>query len=643
MSETRKLAAILVADIVGYSRLAGADEDRTLARLRGLRSDLIDPAIAAHHGRIVKRTGDGSIIEFRSVVDAVRCAIEVQTGLMEHNAGVSEDRRIEFRVGIHVGDVVEESDGDLMGDGVNIAARLEGVAKPGAICLSEDAYRQVKQRLDLKVSDLGPTQLKNIAEPVRAYLLEVGVRAKPVTPVEPAAQARLAAPKKRPALAPLAAGVAVLLIVAAAGAWYLLRENRPTAVATSTPAAAPSNAAAPAEAAHLSIVVLPFENLSGDVGQDYFVDGITENLTTDLSRIRNGFVIAHETALAFKGKGVDAREIGKELGVRYVLEGSVQREQSRVRVNAQLIDADSGAHLWADRFEEEVADLFKLQDQVVARLVNSLGWELMKAEAKSSARSKNPDGVDLVMRGLYLLTQDALSPTKDNTTAARALFDQALKLDPNDADALAGEVETYMLEYGYGWRTPGTDYDAKIIAQADRAIALDPGSMLAYWAKGLYLMNLNRPDEARRDAEAGLAVNPNFARFYVLRGLADNAVGRFEEAKSEVQYAMRLSPRDPGIGYWLVVLSRAELGLGRYDAAIDACRKAIDGGYRSFIAYAGLAAALALDGKTEEAKSAVAEARRLNPKLTVKWLQSTARSVPAFWVEGLRKAGLPEE
>ncbi len=238
--------------------------------------------------------------------------------------------------------------------------------------------------------------------------------------------------------------------------------------------------------------------------------------------------------------------------MRYVLEGSVQREQSRVRVNAQLIDADSGAHLWADRFEEEIADLFKLQDQVVARLANSLGWELMKAEAKRSARSKNPDGVDLVMRGLYLLTQDALSPTKDNTTAARALFDQALKLDPNDADALAGEVETYMLEYGYGWRTAGTDYDAKIIAQADRAIALDPGSMLAYWAKGLYLMNLNRPDEARRDAEAGLAVNPNFARFYVLRGLADNAIGRFEEAKSELQYAMRLSPRDPGIGYWLV-------------------------------------------------------------------------------------------
>ena len=512
MSETRKLAAILVADVVGYSRLAGADEERTLARLRGLRSDLIDPAIAAHHGRIVKRTGDGSIIEFRSVVDAVRCAIEVQTGLVERNAGVPPERRIEFRVGIHVGDVVEESDGDLMGDGVNIAARLEGVAKPGAICLSEDAYRQVKQRLDLKVSDLGPTPLKNIAEPVRAYLLEVGQppQAKPAPAVEPAMQAKLAPTKKRPALAPLAAGLAVLLIVAAAGAWYLLRENRPMAVATNSPAATASNAAAPAEPAHLSLVVLPFENLSGDAGQDYFVDGITENLTTDLSRIRNSFVIAHETALAFKGKGVDAREIGKELGVRYVLEGSVQREQNRVRVNAQLIDADTGAHLWADRFEEEVADLFKLQDQVVARLANSLDWELMKAEANRSARSKNPDGVDLVMRGLDLLRQDALSPTKDNTNAARVLLDQALAIDPNDARALGGEALTYLLEYGYGWRTPGTDYDAKIIAQADRAIALDPGSMWAYWAKGLYLNSLNRPDEALRGRRSRSRGQPEF-------------------------------------------------------------------------------------------------------------------------------------
>jgi adenylate cyclase len=351
MSETRKIAAILVADVVGYSRLAGADEDRTLSRLRGLRSDLIDPAIDAHHGRIVKRTGDGSLIEFRSVVDAVRCAVEVQNGLIERNAGLPPERRIEFRVGVHLGDVVEESDGDLMGDGVNIAARLESICEPGAICLSEDAYRQVSGRLDMAVTDLGPTQLKNIQRPIRVYSLQVGVPAQ----AKPATEPKTPKPKKRSPLALLGAGI-VALIVVAASAWYFLA-NRAALVTTTTPAPVASNAA-PASA-HLSIVVLPFTNLSNDPSQDYFADGITENLTTELSRIRDSFVIARNTAFTFKGKAVDAKEIGKELGVRYVLEGSVQRDGTRVRVNAQLIDAESGAHLWAARFEEDVADLFK--------------------------------------------------------------------------------------------------------------------------------------------------------------------------------------------------------------------------------------------------------------------------------------------
>ena len=372
MAETRKLAAILAADVAGYSKLAGSDEDRTLARLRGLRSDLIDPAIAAHHGRVVKRTGDGVLIEFRSVVDAVRCAIEMQNGMVERNAGLPPERRIEFRVGIHLGDVVEESDGDLMGDGVNIAARLEGIAKPGAICLSEQAYWQVKSRLDLAVSDLGATQLKNIAEPVRVYSLEVG-KAAQAKPTKPAAR------KQWLILALLGAGI-VALIVVAGGAWYFLGANRPSTVTSNAPATR-------AEAAHLSIVVLPFTNLSGDPSQDYFADGITENLTTDLSRIRNSFVIARNTAFTFKGKNIDSKEISKELGVRYVLEGSVQRDQNRVRVNAQLIDGETGAHLWADRFEESITDLFKLQDQVVARLANTLGYELAKAEAQ---RSRTP-------------------------------------------------------------------------------------------------------------------------------------------------------------------------------------------------------------------------------------------------------------
>jgi adenylate cyclase len=300
VTETRKLAAILVSDVAGYSRLAGADEDRTLARLRTLRSDLIDPIISVHHGRVVKRTGDGSIIEFRSVVDAVRCAVEVQTAMIERNADVPPEKRIDFRIGVHLGDVVKETDGDLMGDGVNIAARLEGIAKPGAICLSEDAYRQVKGRLDLKVSDLGLTQLKNIAEPVRVYALEVGVQAhaKVATPSGPAQLSAASAPKRRSVLALSAVAIA-LLLAAGAAAWHFAGANR-SALIASTP---------PAEAAHLSIVVLPFTNLSGDPSQDYFADGITENLTTDLSRLSGSFVIARNTAFTFKGKNADAREI----------------------------------------------------------------------------------------------------------------------------------------------------------------------------------------------------------------------------------------------------------------------------------------------------------------------------------------------
>jgi adenylate cyclase len=634
MSETRKIAAILVSDVVGYSRLAGADEDRTLSRIRGLRSDLIDPAIAAHHGRIVKRTGDGGLIEFLSVVNAVRCAIEVQNGLIERNAGVPPERRIEFRVGIHLGDVVEEADGDLMGDGVNIAARLERICEPGAICLSEDAYRQVKGRLDLAVRDLGPTQLKNIAEPIRGYSLEVG---KP-------AQAKPAQPRRRPSLAPLAFGFAALVILVAASAWYLLGANRPT-VATTTPAPVASNAVAPAKLAHLSIVVLPFKNLSGDPSQDYFADGITENLTTDLSRIRNSFVIANITANTYKGKAIDAKQIGKELGVRFVLEGSAHRDQNRARVNAQLVDAESGAQIWADRFEENVADLFKLQDQVVNRLGNALGFELIKAEAEKSARANEPDAIDLAMRGWATMWQSYPQPPKekrDSHYAALALFDQALKIDPNEADALAGEAFTYMALYVFGEATTETDLDARIIDRADRAIALDPDNMRAYVAKSLYLAVTDRENEALRAADSGLAINPNYAALLDARTLAEIALGRFEQAKSDARQAMRLSPRDPEIPNRLMNLGMAELGLGHFDAAIEEYQKGIDAGDHSFIPYVNLAAAYALEGKMDEAKVALSKGRRLNPNLTVRWVIDHAVDFPPL-LDGLRKAGLPEE
>jgi adenylate cyclase len=544
VSETRKLAAILVSDIVGYSRLTGADEDRILARLRTLRSDLIDPTIAVHHGRIVKRTGDGSIIEFRSVVDAVNCAIEVQRAMVERNAEVATDKRIEFRVGIHLGDVVEESDGDLMGDGVNIAARLQGVAKPGAICLSEDAYRQVKGRLDLAVTDLGKTSLKNIAEPVHAYSVEVGKQAQ-AKPIKRAASGRW-----RSLLVPLAIAIAALFAIGG-GAWYLVGSNRTVSIAPM----------APAQAAHLSIVGLPFANLSGDPAQDYYADGITENLTTELSRIKGSFVIARNTAFTYKGKPVDAKEIGKELGVRYVLEGSVQRDQNRVRVNAQLVDAESGAHLWADRFEEDAADLFKLQDQVVARLANALDLELTKAEAAKGARSTNPDATDLVMRGWAINNEPGAFSSKDKENAARALFERALAIDPNNVEAMNGLAVTHMNEHLFGWGNPGTDYDAKILGPLDRAIALDPDFVGSYINKSVYLAESRRSDEALRVADAGLAVNPNIPWLHMARAMAELDLGRFDEAKSDIQQGIRLSPRDPWTPVFIHFLGTQKLAL----------------------------------------------------------------------------------
>jgi TolB-like protein/Flp pilus assembly protein TadD len=398
------------------------------------------------------------------------------------------------------------------------------------------------------------------------------------------------------------------------------------------------------EAKHLSIVVLPFTNLSGDPSQDYLADGITENLTTDMSRIKDGFVIARNTAFTYKGRNVDAKEIGKELGVRYVLEGSVQRDRNRVRVNAQLIDGESGAQLWADRFDEDVADLFKLQDQVVARLGNALGFELVKAEAERSARSNNPDSIDLAMRGWATMWQSYPQPPKekrDSHYAALALFDRAVKADPNDADALAGEAFTYMALFAFG-EAAEVNLDAKIIDPADRAIALASDDMRAYVAKSFYLAVTGRAAEGLRVADSGLAINPNSAPLLDARTLAEIVLGRFEQAKSDAQQAMRLSPRDPEIPNRLINLGMAELGLGHFDAAVVEFQKAIDAGAHYFIPYANLAAAYALDGKTEEAKTALAEARRLNPQLTVKWLTDHAPNLPPQFA-GLRKAGLAEE
>jgi adenylate cyclase len=643
MSEARKLAAILVSDIVGYSRLAGADEDRILARLRALRSDLIDPTIAVHHGRIVKRTGDGSIIEFRSVVDAVRCAIEVQNAMIERNSGVPEDRRIAFRIGIHLGDVVEESDGDLMGDGVNIAARLEGIAAPGAICLSEDAYRQVSGRLDMAVTDLGPTQLKNIERPIRAYSLQVGVpaQAKPVKPAEPVTLAAPTPRKRR--FAPLAAALAALLIVIAGGARWFLIANRPASVATK----------APAEAARLSVVVLPFANLSGDPGQDYLADALTDELTTALARLRDTFVIARNTAMTFKGKPIDAKAIGKDLGVRYVLEGSVQPSGDRMRVNAQLIDAGSGAHLWAEQFDAPRADLLQTQDAIVARLANTLTLQLIYAEGARVKRTPvaNRDAEDMALQ--CAAGSLKAGPIGKDADAAYALCEQALAIDPNNVRALTvlGEKFLYAALIGLSDDPKGDLRRADELVS--KALALDPDEVWAHAQKGWVLAAQGRNDEAVAEFERALALDPSFADADVGLGWVHLRLGEFDKSVESFDKAIRMSPYDRGLPYWYGGKAAANFGLKRYDQAIDLARRAIAINPNIANMHLNLVAALALTDHDAEAREALQRYLALpstGPLKTIAackaYLESQhwlPREVGERTYDGLRKAGMPEE
>jgi adenylate cyclase len=642
VSETRKIAAILVADVVGYSRLAGADEDRTLSRLRGLRSDLIDPAFAAHRGRIVKRTGDGNLIEFRSVVDAVRCAIEVQNGLIERNAGLPPERRIEFRVGIHLGDVVEESDGDLMGDGVNIAARLEGIAAPGAICLSEDAYRQVKGRLDLAVSDLGPTQLKNIAEPIRVYSLQVGAPAQP-KPAESVTPAASALPKRRFGLA----AALMALLVVAGGAWWFLNANRAASFVTKTPL----------EAARLSIVVLPFANLSSDPAQDYLADALTDELTTALARIRDSFVIARNTAFTYKGKPVDAKAIGKDLGVRYVLEGSVQPSGNRVRVNAQLIDADSGAHVWADQFDTPRADLLQMQDEIVTLLAHAMDIQLPEAEAARLKRAPtaNPDAEDLALQCDAAVQKGGFLGKEAD--AGYSLCERALAADPNNVRALSFLAVKFLMPLVVG-RSVDPKADLKRADElVSAALALDPNDASAHVRKATILMVRGRADESIAESERALALDPAIVLAYGLLGEDYRLLGQFEKSLEYFDRAIRLSPHDPSLVYWYQLKAGDHFALRQYEQAIESARRAIaiNPNGTPWPHYQ-LIAALAMGGHEAEAHEALQSylaSVPTGPKTIAAWKAAEAIATPLSdprllealdrHYEGLRKAGMPEE
>jgi TolB-like protein/class 3 adenylate cyclase len=593
MSETRKIAAILVADVAGYSRLVGVDEERTLARLRALRSDLIEPAIAVHHGRIVKGTGDGFIAEFRRVVDAARCAIEVQTGMIERNAGVIPEKRIEFRIGAHLGDVVEEADGDLMGDGVNIAARLEGICAAGAVCLSEDFYRQLKGRLDLAIIDLGSKALKNIAEPIRVYSLDVG---QPVGSNWPSV--------------------------------YLGEKSRPP---------------------RLSIAVLPFANIGGDPEQDHFADGVTESLTTDLSRIRNAVVIARNSAFAYKGKPFDVKTIGRELNVRYVLEGSVQRGGNRIRVNVQLIDAETGNHLWAERFDKPVADLFDMQDEIVARLANTLDAQLRSVEARRAEQAPTPDSMDYYFQGLASLNKGT---TPDNVAQARRFFDRSLAADPDNVDALIGSARADVADGANIFVTDPMAAFAAAEAKLMRALSSVPDHARAHMYLGFVDIFTKRAAEGIAECEYALALDRNLAGGHHFIGVGKICIGHAEETEAHVGEALRLSPRYSNAYIWMNTAGLAKLHLGSYEQAVAWFRRSVEANRNFPAPNLNLAAALALLGRVDEAHTALKAGLALNPTQATSRIRAawTARSDDPMFLagaerilEGLRKAGVPEE
>ena len=586
----RRLAAILVADVAGYSRLMHADEEATHSRVTALLTNIVMPAIAEYGGRVVKHTGDGLLAEFLSAVEAVRAAMAFQQSVYQLSIGEALDQRILFRVGINIGDVIVGAH-DIFGDGVNIAARLEGIAQPGGICLSSWAHDQVYGKIGVDFADLGEQSLKNIGRPVRAYA------------VIPDGPGSLIAP----------------------------------GVATLQPVSAP----------HLSIVVLPFVNIGNDPEQDYFVDGVTESLTTDLSRIHGSFVIARNTAFSYKGKAPDVREIGRELNVRYVLEGSVQRGGNRLRVNVQLIDAETGNHLWAERFDKPAADLLDIQDEIVSRLANTLDSELVEAEAQRASRSPNPGAMDLYFQGRACWNKGM---TPEYLAQARNFFDRALTLDPENVDAMVGMATLVATIAG---SFASDDRGAQLTAaetMLNRALSIDPQYAGAHLALGAVQMFTNRATQGIRECEHALALDRNLADAHGCIGMAKYFVGRAEETEGHIQEALRLSPRDIYAYRWMLFVGIAKAQLGADAEAVNWLRRSIEANRNFPLVHFHLAEALALLGQLDEARVAAQAGLALDPGFNLRRYRVNALSDNPVYLagrrrgyQGLRMAGVPEE
>jgi TolB-like protein len=589
MSETRKLAAILAADVVGYSSLMGEDEVGTARVVREHR-EAATPIVRDLGGRVVKTTGDGALLEFPSVVAAVECAIAMQKQMVERNAGVPEAKRIVYRIGVNLGDVLIDGE-DILGDGVNIAARLEGVAEPGGICLSGAAYDHVRGRVEAEFVDLGEKPLKNIARPVRVYAIRTE-----------------------------------------------------SVVATAiNPTSAPEKSGPP----RLSIVVLPFANIGGDPEQDYFVHGVTESLTTDLSRISGAFVIGRSTAFTYKGRAGDVRRIGRELNVRYVLEGSVQRSGKRLRVNVQLLEAETASHIWAERFDKPVIDLFDMQDEIVSRLANALGQELAHAEARRAERVPNPDSMDHYFLGGAMAQKGHTAAILDK---ARLHYDRALELDPDNVDALVAHAQI-DLHFVTGWLSE--DRRERLLfaeANVDKALKLRPDSAAAHYTLGAVRMLGNRAVQGIAECERALAIDRNFAAAHGSIGFAKYLAGRSEETEAHILEALRISPRDWNAWNWMSTAGMAKFQLGRDEEALARLNRSIEFNPNSAVTWFCLAATLANLDRVQEAREAARRCLELNPSFTIARFRSqTSSDHPVYLAgrermyEGLRKAGMPEE
>jgi adenylate cyclase len=643
----RRLAAILFADAVGYSRLIGQDEVGTWRRMHNLLREVFRPHIEAHAGRIVRIKGDGILVEFPSAVEAVACAVALQQAMARRNAGLADAQRIDWRIGINLGDVIT-NDADLEGDGVNVAARLEPLAEPGGICISATVHEHVRAKLPYPFEDRGEQSLKNIVDPISIYALGPEKIA-----ALPSDEARSEPPKKT---WHRHAAVIAVAVVCAGVLWTASRYFAPWGAKIDPQTGLPAALTAPLGpimqdgVPRLSIVVLPFTNAPRDQEQEYFAEGMTEDLTTDLSRIPGSFVIAPQTAFAYKGSPVDVRQIGRELSVRYVLQGSVRRITDSLRINAQLVEAANAAQLWAERFDGQVAELAKVQDRVTQRIAGALNVALLDAESQRAERDRpnNPDAIDLTMRGMALINKPA---SRENMQRARELFEQALRLSPDYLPALNGLANVMLVEWSSTWYSGTSEEHLQAMERVvNRALAIKPDDALAIYFQGYVLKRLRANlDQALVAFERAIAIDPNLAVAHNYVGQLKVFLGRADEAAEHTLKAIQLSPRDPQLAEWYYQVALTYVHLQRYNEAVEWGRRAVQVNPNLRYPYRVLTVALALSGRVDEARTVAADMLRRYPNESISaylkrepWPDPVYRAGQQREVEGMRLAGVPE-